>query len=317
MSRSYILGTRRSRLARVQADNVATLLRSAWPDLALELREISTAGDRTRGPLPTWGQGVFVKDIEVALLAGEIDLAVHSLKDVPSTLPAGLVLAAVPPREDPGDVLVTLTGLSIDALPSEAVVGTSSLRRAAFLRAYRPDLQIQAVRGNVDTRLRKLRDGDQGISYDAIVLAASGLHRLRLDMDTTDFTAWPIPSDVLLPAPGQGALVIEARADDRAARDICAPLHDPTAAAAVTAERRLLRDLGGGCQVPVAAGATLAGDGTLQLAAAVASPDGRRVVRQAIKGPQDEADALGAILAQRLIEAGAAELLAPALVGTS
>ena len=312
---SFVLGTRGSRLARVQAEDVAAGLHRARPDLALSIREISTAGDRTTGPLMTWGQGVFVKDLETALLAGDIDLAVHSLKDVPTTLPHGLVLAAVPARDDPGDVLVTPTGLTLDQLRPGAVVGTSSLRRAAFLRASRSDLQIQPLRGNVDTRLRKLRDGDRGTSLDAIVLAASGLR--RLNPDVADLGIEPIPRDVLLPAPGQGALVVEARADDCPVLDLAKRIHDPMVGAMVGAERRVLHDLGGGCQVPVAAEATVSPDGTLRLAAAVAAPDGSRVVRQTIEGPRAEAEALGAALAQRLRAAGVAEFLPSASVGDS
>lgn len=310
--RSFVLGTRGSRLARIQAEGVAAALRQAQPDTALSIREISTAGDRTSGPLLNWGQGVFVKDLETALLAGEIDLAVHSLKDVPTALPDGLVLAAVPVRDDPGDVVISPAGLTLGQLRPGAVVGTSSLRRAAFLRAFRSDLRTRPVRGNVDTRLRKLRDGDHGTFFDAIVLAASGLH--RLDPDTSDLGVEPIPRDILLPAPGQGALVVESRADDGPVLDLAQRIHDPTVAAIVGAERRVLHDLGGGCHVPVAAEATVAPGDTLRLTAAVAAPDGSRLVRQTIAGPLTEAEALGAALAQRLRAAGAAELLASAAV---
>lgn len=311
--RSFVLGTRGSRLARVQAEGVAAALRRARPDPALSIREISTAGDRASGSLLNWGQGVFVKDLETALLTGEIDLAVHSLKDVPTTLPDGLVLAAVPTRDDTGDVLITPAGLTLDQLRPGAVIGTSSRRRAAFLRASRSDLRIQPLRGNVDTRLRKLRDGDHGTFLDAIVLAASGLN--RLNPDVAELGVEPIPRDILLPAPGQGALVVEARADDRPALDLAHRIHDPAVGAMVGAERRVLHDLGGGCQVPVAAEATVAPGGTLRVAAAVAALDGSRVVRQTIAGPKTEAEALGAALAQRLRAAGAAELLASAAVG--
>lgn len=310
--RSFVLGTRGSRLARIQAESVAAALRRARPTSTLSIREISTAGDRTSGPLLTWGQGVFVRDLETALLGGEIDLAVHSLKDVPTTIPAGLVLAALPARDDPGDVLITPDGLTLAQLRPGAVVGTSSLRRAAFLRASRSDLRIHPLRGNVDTRLRKLRDGDHGAYLDAIVLAASGLN--RLNPDVAELGVAPIPRDILLPAPGQGALVVEARADDDPVLDLAQEIHDPTVGAMVVAERRVLHDLGGGCRLPVAAEATVASGGALRLAAAVAAPDGSRVVRRTIAGPRAEAEALGADLAQRLRAAGAAELLASAAV---
>ncbi|MAG35612.1 MAG: hydroxymethylbilane synthase [Dehalococcoidia bacterium] len=317
MSRRFILGTRASRLARVQAETVRAALQRHRPEQALAIQTLSTEGDRTRDPRPTWGQGVFVKEIEVALLAGEIDLAVHSLKDVPTALPEGLVLAAITARADPGDVLVTPTGAVLDDLPAGAVIGTSSLRRSAFLRAHRPDLRILPIRGNVDTRLRKLREGPsqaEGVRYDALVLAASGLS--RLGVADQDFTIHPIPFEVLLPAPGQGALVVETRADDTAVRALVSAVHDPPTAAAVTAERLLLHDLGGGCHVPIAAGATTSPGDTLHLQGAVASPDGSRVIRQWVTGPLTEAEALGAALAQHLLAAGAAELLAAPGVST-
>jgi hydroxymethylbilane synthase len=306
-ARTLSLGTRGSRLALVQAEWVAAALRAAVPGLEVRLRTISTEGDRVQSPLPealpSWGLGVFARDIEAALLRGEIDFAVHSLKDLTAELPAGLAIAAVPAREDPSDVLVTLDGRRLDDLPCDARVGTSSLRRAAFLRAYRPDLQPVALRGNVDTRWRKLLDPGQG--YDAIVLAAAGLVRLGLD----EAPRWAIPHEVLLPAPGQGALALEAREDDKETRALLAAVNDPPTARAVRAERRVLRDLEGGCRLPVSALGTALPDGALRLAGAVAAPDGARVIRVALTGELKEPEALGAALASRLLEMGARELL--------
>jgi hydroxymethylbilane synthase len=301
MTTRLIIGTRGSRLALAQAEAVARALRAAHPQVEVQLQVISTEGDRVRnGTLPSWGQGVFVRDIERALLDGHIDLAVHSLKDIPSEVPEGLAIVAVPKRADPGDVLVTRDGHNLDDLPGGARVGTSSLRRSAFLRAYRPDLEYAPVRGNVDTRWRKLLDPAQG--YDALVLAAAGLARLGLD----EVPRAPIPADILLPAPGQGALAIEARADDRRGRDLALAVHDATTAAAVAAERRALAGLEGGCRLPVAALATPCCNRGLRVEVAVAAPDGSRVLRHVTEGSMDQAEALGAAAAQALLQQGAA-----------
>ena len=301
----FILGTRGSRLALAQAAAVAQLLRHAHPGIVVELCVIATEGDRvTSGPLPSWGQGVFAREIERALLDGEIDLAVHSMKDLPSTLPEGLVIAAVPPRADPGDVLVTRGGWALEELPAGARVGTSSLRRAAFLRAYRGDLDYVPMRGNVDTRWRKLLDPAQ--NYDALVLAAAGLARLEL----RSVPRVPIPYAVLLPAPGQGALAVETREGDEAVRRLVEPIdHHPTAAA-VTAERRALRDLEAGCRLPVAALGEVDDQGRLRLLVAVAAPDGTSVLTETGTGVAGEAEALGAAVASALLVRGAAALLA-------
>ena len=304
MSRVVRIGTRASALARVQTNFVAGEIRRQSPSATVEIVQISTQGDRTQhtnAPAGDWGQGVFVKELEAALLEGSVDLAVHSLKDVPPEMPAGLALVAIPKRADPGDVLVTREGTRLADLPAGARVGTSSVRRAAFLRAARPDLAFLPIRGNVDTRCRKLRDGD----YDAIVLAAAGLDRLGLQVALA-----PLDSSVLLPAPGQGALAIEARADDDGVRDLVAPLHDPSTAAAVTAERRAMELLGGGCRLPVAALATPTGDGSLDLTAAVAAPDGSRMLRAGESGSAADPEGLAEIVARRLLEGGAARLLA-------
>lgn len=254
---------------------------------------IRTAGDRTAGPLrPAGRAGLFVAEIEQALLDGEIDLAVHSLKDLPTTPTPGLAIAAIPPREDPRDVLVANVP-SLRALPSGARVGTASPRRAAQLRAHRPDLQVVPLRGNVDTRVRKVRSGE----VDAAILAAAGLVRAGLAHAITEY----LDPQVVLPAPGQGALAVQVRAGDRRMMDLVAPLDDPPSRAATTAERAFLRQLGGGCAIPAAALATCeVGTRRLWLRAAVASEDGSRVVRTERSGPMEAAERIGQEAAEAL-----------------
>lgn len=303
-TRRVVVGTRGSPLALAQTRWVAAALRHAGAVDDLTIQVIATEGDRNQGQdLASWGQGVFARDIELALLRGEIDLAVHSLKDLPAALPDGLAIVAVPRRGSAGDVLVTVDGRSLDDLPSGARVGTSSLRRAAFLRAYRPDLDYLPVRGNVDTRWRKLLDPAQG--YDALVLAAAGLERLALD----EVPRFAIPFDILLPAPGQGALGLEARSGDDATASVASLIDDPTTIAAVRAERHLLHLLEGGCRLPVAALCRPETGGGLRLAAAVAAPDGARVLRRVASGPVQAPEALAAEMAAALLAGGAAELL--------
>jgi hydroxymethylbilane synthase len=298
------IGTRGSALARTQAESVARALRMAHPGLRVELREISTEGDRTQHsnqPSGDWGRGVFVKEIEAALLRGDVDLAVHSLKDVPPDVPAGLALVAIPEREDPRDVLVTKEALSLDQMPAGARIGTSSARRAAFLRAVRPDLAFVPIRGNVDTRCRKLLAGQ----YDGIVLAGAGLVRLGLEVPHT-----LLDPSVLPPAPGQGALALEARADDVDVRDLVQPLNQPAIAAAITAERCLMAELESGCRAPVAALASPREDGTLELVAAVAAPNGSRVIWATAVGSLGAPEELGLQAAAQLRAGGVDELLA-------
>jgi hydroxymethylbilane synthase len=303
-SRELVIGTRGSALALTQSEWVAAAIRGAHPHLAVRLERIRTSGDRlSEDPLgPAGGKGLFVKEIEEALLDGRIDLAVHSLKDVPADLPAGLTLGAFPRREDARDVLVTRTGATLDALPEGATLGTGSLRRQAQLLDLRPDLKVVPLRGNVDTRLRKLDAGD----VDAIVLAAAGLRRLGLDARITEF----LPPERLLPAIGQGALAIELRERDLAADVGAAVRHLDHAEtrAAVLAERAFLRRLGGDCQTPVAAHAGIAA-GRLALRAVVASTDGARVVRGEAGGDVSRAEALGAGLAEDLLGRGARAIL--------
>jgi hydroxymethylbilane synthase len=291
-----VIATRGSQLALWQARWVQAQLAAHGHASVIEI--IKTTGDRvTDVPLAkVGGKGLFTKEIEEALLDGRADLAVHSLKDLPTELPEGLVLAAVPEREDPHDAIV---GRPLAELPHGARVGTSSLRRAAQLRNLRPDLAIESVRGNLDTRLRKLDEGQ----YDAVVLAAAGLKRLGWAARIAEI----LPCEVMCPAVGQGALGIEARTAG-AGRDACAALDHPETHQAVTAERGLLASLGGGCQVPIGAHASVR-EGRLKLVALVASPDGSEVVRGEAEGPAADAEALGRGLGAELLARGARRIL--------
>ena len=298
------LGTRGSALARTQSDGVRRALEQEGRG-PVEMAVIQTTGDRRLDrPLPEiGGKGLFTKELDLALLAGEIDLAVHSLKDLPTALEPGLAVLAVPAREDPRDVLVGPAGspVTLGGLPRGARVGTSSLRRRALLLAFRPDLSVESVRGNLDTRLRKLDEG----RYDALVLAAAGLRRMGLAERAGDW----LERTAFLPAPAQGALGIVGRADDARVAEALEPLRDVPAERAVGAERAMLAALEGGCQVPIAALA-LPYDGGLRLWGLVASPDGRRVVRGDLTGDLDDPEALGRRLAEVLRRRGALDLLA-------
>lgn len=298
MSRStLILGTRGSKLAVHQSQWVQARLQELAPGLTISLQRIQTSGDKILDvPLAKiGGKGLFVKEIEDALLSKEIDLAVHSMKDVPTALPEGLDILCVPPREDPRDALITRDGCRLDQLKPGARIGTSSLRRQAQLLHYRPDFTIEMLRGNLDTRLRKLREGQ----FDAIVLAAAGLRRLAWDAEITEY----LPVHLSLPAIAQGALGIEARSDDTFVRELLSRFEHRPTRVTVTAERALLHRLEGGCQVPIAAHAALEGD-RLTVDGLVASVDGRRVIRHQIQGPASEAQALGTKLAERLLADG-------------
>ncbi len=303
-----VVGSRESQLARLQAGRVMDRLRAVAPDLELEWRGVKTTGDRFQDvPFTALGErGVFVKELQRALLAGEVDIAVHSLKDLPSTLPAGLVLGAVPEREDPRDVLVSRHGLGLSDLPAGARLGTSSVRRAAFLRAFRPDFVVVPLRGNVDTRLRKALTED----YDGVVLAAAGLGRLGLAGQVTEY----IPPEIMPPAPGQGALAVEARADAAEILELLRLIDDPEARLATAAERAFMRVLEGGCAVAVGAYGQVAA-GRLVLLGAVAAPDGSRLFRDEISGELTAAEELGVELARRLLKVGAGEVLAGARTG--
>jgi len=300
--RELVIGTRGSKLALWQAEWVHARLRELEPELAVSVKRIKTTGDKILDtPLATiGGKGLFVKEIEEALLRGEIDLAVHSMKDVPTHLPAELEILAIPEREDPRDVLITLNRVSLERLMPGSRIGTSSLRRQAQLRHYRPDLSIHVLRGNLDTRLRKLEAGE----YDGIILAAAGIKRLGWSDRVTEY----LSPDVCLPAIGQGALALEGRADDGFVREVVARLdHHPTRMA-VTAERALLERLEGGCQVPIAAHAAIT-NGTVTLSALIAGVDGRRLVRDLLHGPMGDAHRLGVQLAERLLAHGGDEIL--------
>jgi hydroxymethylbilane synthase len=292
------IGARGSALSLAQTGLVATAL---GRHAEVEVVPIRTSGDRlSRAEAPMTGKDLFTREIDEALLEGRIDVGVHSLKDLPSVLPDGLVLAAVPPREDPSDVLISRDSHSLESLPRGARVGTSSPRRRAQILTARPDAEVIESRGNVDTRIRRLREG----RWDAIVLARAGLARLqRLD----EITEVLSPS-VMLPAIGQGALAIVARGDDAAVRDLAARLDDPPSHRAVLAERALLALLEAGCRAPVA-GLARPDGARLALAGAVFAPDGSRTLREESASAAGDPEALGAEVARRLIARGAAELI--------
>ena len=292
--------TRPSALARWQTDYVAALLRAAHPGLTIDIQVIVTQGDRILDkPLPAiGGKGLFTAELEAALREGRVDAAVHSLKDLPVEDAPGLTIGLTPPRADVRDVLICPAGHTLDDLPAGAVVGTSSPRRQAQLLAYRPDLLVKPIRGNVDTRIRKAREGQ----YDAIVLAAAGVTRLGLEDAITQY----LPLDVMLPAPGQGVLGVQCRADDERTLALLAAVEDPAARAAAQAERAFLAGLGGGCSIPVAAYARPV-DGGLHLTGLVASPDGRRTLR--VEGTGDNPLALGRALAEEALVRGAGAIL--------
>lgn len=304
------IGTRRSPLALWQTEWVAARLREHFPSAGIEITGVVSQGDLIQDrPLPAiGGKGLFTQELDAALLEGRIDLAVHSLKDLPTALPEGLTLAAIPAREDARDVFAGKGGARLNDLPPGSAIGSSSLRRRALLLHFRPDLVIEDIRGNVDTRLAKL---DQSPTLRGIFLAAAGLRRLgRLtpEMEPLDPVAWP-------PAAGQGALGIVARADDGEILDRLTALEDPATRAAVTAERALLRGLGGGCQVPIGAHARLDGE-RLVMDSFVATPDGKTLLRDHGDAVRFDAEPLGAEAAQRLLSQGAAAILAGAGVSS-
>ena len=299
---SLVIGTRGSQLALWQAEWVKARLLDIAPSMAIRLQKIQTSGDKILdAPLAKLGgKGLFVKEIEEALLRGDIDFAVHSMKDVPSVLPEGLTIVCVLAREDARDALVARDQLVFRDLPAGATVGTSSLRRQAQLLAHRSDLSIVMLRGNVNTRLRKLQEG----AFTAIVLAAAGLIRLGWAHCVTEY----LPVTVSLPAIGQGALGIESRTDDAFVRELLAPLHHLPTAIEVSAERAFLERLEGGCQVPIAGHAVIENQ-TVRLEGLVASLDGTRVIRDQMEGPAEEAALLGTSLANRVLGAGGKQIL--------
>ncbi|GIP22429.1 hydroxymethylbilane synthase [Paenibacillus sp. J22TS3] len=309
--RTIVVGTRQSQLALTQTGQVIEALKELCAQHTLpfqfEIRKIVTKGDRILDVTlsKVGGKGLFVKEIEQAMLDKEIDLAVHSMKDMPSELPEGLMNGAVPRRVDPRDALISKHGQTLDDLPQGAKVGTSSLRRASQLKAYRPDLQIEAIRGNIDSRLKKLETE----GFDAIILAAAGLYRMGWEDRITSY----LPVDVCLPAVGQGALGIECREDDEEVRHLLSLYNDPETALTVAAERSFLGALNGGCQIPIGAFASLedakpeAGGNRIRLTGLVGSPDGSVILKESLDGT--DADRLGEEVADLLKSRGAEEIL--------
>lgn len=297
---TLIFATRPSPLARTQTAYVIRLLKAAWPDLECREQVIITKGDRlVDQPLPEiGGEGLFTSELEEALLSGQVNVAVHSLKDLPVEETPGTILAAVPARDSAFDVLLSANGQTLASLPEAARVGTSGPRRAAQLLASRPDLTILPLRGNMDARVRKLMRGE----YDAIVLASAGLTRLGLQAHITE----TLPLDVMLPAPGQGALALQCRAQDMENLGLLAAIHDPLTFASVTAERAFLAGLGGGCSLPIGAFAQK-NNGQIILTGGVISSDGKRAIR--LSAVDKEPHELGERLAHFVLERGAADLL--------
>ncbi len=289
-------------MALCQSEWFQSKVQEVAPDVRVLLKKIHTSGDKIVDvPLAKiGGKGLFVKEIEDALLAGEIDFAVHSMKDVPAQLPEGLEILCIPQREDVRDALISRAGYSFQELPLGATIGTASLRRQAQLLQARPDLKIAMLRGNLDTRLRKLKEGQ----FDAIVLAAAGLHRLGWSQTITEY----LPFRLSLPAIGQGALGIEGRTNDAFVHSVLARLNHQATHTTVTAERAFLHRLEGGCQVPIAAHATLSGEG-LVLEGLVATVDGKTVIRDRMEGTHRRAHALGVQLAERLLTRGGDKIL--------
>ncbi|SFJ42412.1 hydroxymethylbilane synthase [Thermoflavimicrobium dichotomicum] len=299
--RPLVVGTRKSLLALTQTNWVVEQLKEICPDVQVRQEKIVTKGDRILNVTlsKVGGKGLFVKEIEQALLDKRIDFAVHSMKDMPAEMPEGLVVGAIPFREDPRDCLISREGYTLDELPSGAVVGTSSLRRQAQILARRPDLQVKPVRGNLDTRLQKLRDG----KFDAIILAAAGLRRMNWKEEVTEI----LSTDTMLPAVGQGALAIQCREDDQELLELLVKLNHEQTARAVRAERAFLKSFQGGCHLPLAAYAEWV-DGQIHLSGLVADPSGKQVIQATLVG-QDEWE-LGQKLAGQLIDQGARQLLA-------
>ena len=302
MSQTIRIATRKSPLAMWQAEHVAAELKRVHPGIEIEIVGMTTQGDKILDtPLAKiGGKGLFIKELEQGLLSDQADIAVHSMKDVPVEFPEGLHLAVIMQREDPRDAFVSNNYQSIDELPQGACVGTSSLRRQSQLAEQRPDLEIKSLRGNVNTRLRKLDEGN----YDAIILAAAGLIRLGFQERITAF----IGPEQSLPAIGQGAVGIECRSDDERVNQLIAPLHHQDTACCVLAERAMNQRLNGGCQVPIAGYAMLE-NGELWLRGLVGEPDGSRIIRGEVEGKPEEAEAMGKGLAEHLLEWGADGIL--------
>lgn len=303
MSRKIVVGSRGSKLALIQTESIVNRIKEKDPGIEVSIRHIVTRGDRDRhAQLDGMGIGVFVKELEEALLDGRIDLAVHSLKDMPTEIPAGLRLAAILERLDPRDVLVS-RGERLAELAAGSRIGTGSLRRVVQLKACRPDLEVCSIRGNVDTRLRKVAGGE----FDGVILAAAALKRLGWEDRISEY----LPTEHFLPAVGQGALAIETRSDDEEVAEIVAPLNHPPTRQSITAERAFLSALGGGCRAPIAALGTVSGV-VLRLEGMVADVRKRKLLCSSEEGDVTAPEELGAKLAQKLLAMGAGEFLAEA-----
>jgi hydroxymethylbilane synthase len=300
------VGTRGSALALAQTELLLKKLREIHPHVRFVVVPIKTAGDRitSAAELRTAGKGLFVKEIERALLARKVSIAVHSLKDLPSELPEGLILGAVPEREDASDAFIGRTAVPIEKLPPGSVIGTSSLRRQAILKSLLPHLQFVEMKGNLDTRLAKLRNPRSTLA--GIVVAAAGLRRLY---PNNGIPAQLLPPSKVVPAAGQGALAVEIREADEAMKELLAPIHHPVTAACIRAERELQRRLEGGCQVPLGAYAEASDDGLIKLTACLATLDGRRVIRESQSGVMDDPLGVAEALETLLVSHGAREIL--------
>lgn len=299
--KTWVVGSRKSQLALTQTNWVMDRLREADSEVEFELEKIVTKGDRILDVTlsKVGGKGLFVKEIEQALLSKEIDMAIHSLKDLPSVMTEGTILGAVPVREDVRDVLLSRDGSTLEELPSGAVVGTSSLRRQAQILAARPDLRVESIRGNVDTRIQKMKDG----SFDAIILAAAGLKRLGMQDQIVEYVA----TNTMLPAVGQGALAIQIRENEPELLALLQKIHCEKTYLAVEAERAFLHTIEGGCHLPIAAYAQVLEDGQVSLTALVGDPSGEKMIADTLVG--EDASALGQGMAQHLIDRGAKHLL--------
>jgi len=302
INKTLKIGTRGSALALTQSGWVADCIRKRYPGVAVELVTIRTKGDIMQDVslVQIGGKGLFIKEIEEALLRGEVDIAVHSMKDVPAELPDDLEIGVTPQREDPRDVLISRNNRKLEEMHHGARIGTCSLRRGFQLRNRMPDLDIVPLRGNLDTRIRKIETED----LDGVIVAAAGIRRMGWVAKASQF----IPVEVMLPAVGQGVLGIETRRDDARVREAIAFLHDPVTACEVGAERAFLKRLGGGCQLPIAAFAKKNG-GEIALAGLVGSPDGRVMISHAVKGAATEFEALGRELAENILGRGGRALL--------
>jgi hydroxymethylbilane synthase len=297
-----IIGTRGSALALAQTEMIRKQILTRFQDSEIAIRIIKTSADKDQTSSIRAGSsvGVFVKELENALLSGQIDMAIHSMKDVPTKIPDGLQIAAIPEREDARDALIANSAATLAGLPPGSLIGTGSVRRQAQILSFRPDLRVKDIRGNIDTRLNKLGDG----IYDAIILACAGLNRLGLQHRISS----PLDFDQMLPAPGQGAIAIETRSDDPRIPPIAAILNHVPTAVAVSAERSFLRCMGGGCNVPVAVYARLDGD-FVEIEGLVASPDGKSVIRESIRKNVESADEAAVLLADRILLQGGRAIL--------